>query len=135
MAERASPVHEETPLLPHSHDDETTRPVLHGRRFTVLLAFQVFLVGLGLAMVGLPTLRILEDIICRRRMLGVTDEIDEKLCKGMDDVQGELSFVIAMYSMFEVVPGASSPCALRWIDSDRYRAHPRIPVWTPCGQV
>lgn len=107
MADSAPRAHEESPLLAPPGDGDAPSPRLWGRRFTMLLTVEMFLVVLGLAMVGLPTLRISEDVICRRRMLGVTDEVDEKVCKGMDDVQGELSFVIAMYSMFEVVPGMS----------------------------
>lgn len=115
MAEREPTAHEESPLLAHPRHDEreSERPVLRGRRVTVLLASQIFLVVLGMAMVSLPTLRILEDFICRRSMLGITDEVDEKMCKDLDDVQGELAYVIALHSMFEVVPG-KSPSHIRW---------------------
>lgn len=113
MADRPPSAHEASPLLPKPHDGEPERIVSPGRRFTVLLAVRIFVVFLGAGMASLPTLRILEDIICRRRLPGGADEVDEKLCKGMDDVQGELSFVIAMYSMFEVLPGEFPPPA-RW---------------------
>lgn len=95
----ADTAHESAPLLGR----DAPRP-RGGRRVTVLLTACMFLVALGVAMPGLPTLHVLQDIICRRRVFGAGEWVDEKLCKGAD-VQAELSFVIAMLSMFEAIPG------------------------------
>lgn len=108
MAHDATPraaASEASPLLPRPDDDDAPPPPrLHGRRFTILLTITIFFVALGAGMVGLPSLQILEDIICRRSQLGAEGGFDQGLCKGTA-VQGELSFVVAMLSMFESIPG------------------------------
>lgn len=97
----ADTAHESAPLLGR----DAPRP--RGRGVTILLTACMFLVALGVAMPGLPTLHILQDIICRRRVFGAGEWVDETMCKGAE-VQGELSFVIAMLSMFEAIPGMRS---------------------------
>lgn len=103
MADAPPRAHEATPLLPRDDPDVPT-PRLRGRRFTVLLTVCVFAIGLGDAMTGLPALRILEDIICRRHMAGTVGNVDESLCKDKE-VQGEVAYIMAMLAMFDVVPG------------------------------
>lgn len=102
----ADTAHESAPLLGRAAP--RPRPHPRGRGVTLLLTACMFLVALGVAMPGLPTLHILQDIICRRRVFGAGEWVDDKMCKGAE-VQTELSFVIAMLSMFEAIPGMSSP--------------------------
>ena len=105
MADDPPPSYETTPLL---RDDPPTpapkpapEPLLSGRRFTVLLTVCVFVVVLGGALTGLPFLRIIEDIVCRRNA-GVVEHIDESLCKGAE-TQGEIAYIIAILGSLEVV--------------------------------
>lgn len=103
---------ESAPLLPHPRNgvDTAAAPrTAGGRRVTMLLTVCVFFVSLGAGLTGLPVLRILEDIICRRHLSGSPSSaggggIDESLCKG-PDVQAELAYVVAVLLMFEAVPG------------------------------
>lgn len=99
----ADTAHESAPLLGRA----APRPRPRGRGVTLLLTACMFLVALGVAMPGLPTLHILQDIICRRRVFGAGEWVDDRMCKGAE-VQTELSFVIAMLSMFEAIPGVFS---------------------------
>ncbi|SPO05441.1 uncharacterized protein DNG_08128 [Cephalotrichum gorgonifer] len=98
-------VDESAPLLPQPQEDDGVGPRrLKGRTVTTILITCVFFAAFGAALSDLPILRITEDAICRAHLKSVADKIDESLCKD-SDVQAELSFIVAMISMFQVIPG------------------------------
>ncbi|KAM4060794.1 major facilitator superfamily protein [Hirsutella rhossiliensis] len=74
-------------------------------RVTVLLTAVLFVITMGSGLLAIPTLRVLEDIICQRqlRVGALSGHVGENECKG-DAVQAELSFVVGIQSMVEAIP-------------------------------
>lgn len=82
-----------------------------GRRITVLLTAVIFITTTGSGLTSIPTLRVVEDIICRRLRVTSLGDFDEEQCKG-DDIQAELSFVLGIQSMVEAIPSMTIPVSL-----------------------
>lgn len=116
---------EQRPLLPrpsqtHRSGHERTHssitiphiPTVHDPRTILYILFvQISIVGLGFAMVMIPTTRVIEDVICHQYYgamsgqghIGLWEQIDEGLCKE-DAIQEKLAFVKGISDMLESVP-------------------------------
>jgi hypothetical protein len=72
----------------------------------------IFVLAFGGFLMGVPAIRIYEDIICHHYYenlegeghIGLEKNIDEKDCKG-DEVQNELNFLLAVLHFLGTIPG------------------------------
>lgn len=87
-------------------------PTVHSERsilYTLIAIAVVISFGAYLAII--PSIRLIEDILCHRYYdsivgpghIGLQENIDEKLCKG-DKIQRDLSFIIGISDMMEAAP-------------------------------
>lgn len=100
---------ENSPLLPESYSQRDTSRVSdnsNALRVTALVTTVVFITTFGAGLTSVPTLRVVEDILCRRILKGTLPEgdINESLCK-RDDVQEDLATFMGVQSTLEAVPG------------------------------
>ena len=117
----SSPADQSQPLLGERQSDSTANadhrhPIPPRPSVTILVTGLVFVLTAGIALPALPILRILEDLICRK-YLGISDgAIDEQQCKG-SDIQSKLSYVMAIQSMLEALPGAVDSESINGIEN------------------
>ncbi|KAF7906922.1 hypothetical protein EAE99_011989 [Botrytis elliptica] len=108
---------EESPLLDHSRPTTVgTHSLIHQthspRIIILLLTTIVFIIGFGIYLVWIPSMRIYEDILCHRYYeelqgrgeVGLSSTIDEARCKG-DKVQEELNILTAVLETLKALPG------------------------------
>lgn len=91
-------------------------PTLHSSR-TVLWALVgiILVIGFGGELQTIPQTRLIEDVLCHihydslsgNSHIGLTQKIDEELCKG-DDIQEQLAYVGGILDMLNAVPSAYS---------------------------
>jgi len=109
---------EESPLLPNTRPSvQRSEPSFiaqtHSPRTIILiLLFAIFTVEIGSALTVMPAMRIFEDIICHRFFenvkggghIGLSDNIDEMVCKDEDAVQKELAIVAGGLELTSAIP-------------------------------
>ncbi|KAF7908746.1 uncharacterized protein EAF01_004501 [Botrytis porri] len=108
---------EESPLLEHSRPSTVgVNSLIHQTRspriIILLLTTIVFIIGVAIYLVWIPSMRIYEDILCHRYYeelqgeggVGLSSTIDEARCKG-DKVQEELNILTAVLETMKALPG------------------------------
>lgn len=82
--------------LPHLHTAQSTRTII------ILVYIIIFITSFGGHLIGVPALRVYEDILCRQYYAGLDGEqhvelkgtVDESMCKG-EAVQYKLNILLA----------------------------------------
>lgn len=110
-------IDEESPLLDHPRptivDTHSVICQMHSPRIIILLLTTiVFIIGFGVYLAWIPSMRIYEDILCHRYYeelqgqsgVGLSSTIDEARCKG-DKVQEELNILTAVMETLKALPG------------------------------
>lgn len=92
-------------------------PIVHSERSILytLIAI-VVVVSFGAYLTIIPSIRLMEDILCHQYYdsivgpghIGLQEKIDEELCKG-DKIQRDLSFIIGISDMMEAAPSRFHP--------------------------
>ncbi|KAF7951967.1 uncharacterized protein EAE97_001464 [Botrytis byssoidea] len=108
---------EESPLLDQSRlttvDTHSVILQTHSPRIIILLLTTiVFIIGFGIYLTWIPSMRIYEDILCHRYYeelqgqsgVGPSSTIDEARCKG-DKIQEELNILTAVLETLKALPG------------------------------
>lgn len=112
--------HEEDPLLSNgslrrttSHSHVSFVHQIHSPRIIISLLFTIiFILASGGFLMGVPSIRLYEDIICHHYYeslegeghIGLEGDIDESLCK-VDEVQNELNILLAVLHFLGAIPG------------------------------
>jgi hypothetical protein len=84
---------------------QTTSP----RAIIALMFAIVFILSVAGHLMGMPVVRIYEDIICHHhyeREIKIEEKIDEKLCKG-EEVQNQLNILLGVMHFLGAIPGGS----------------------------
>ncbi|RDW79795.1 hypothetical protein BP6252_04433 [Coleophoma cylindrospora] len=109
------PTVEQQPLLAREEDATPHHSIIrttHSPRVVIgVMVFTIFVLSFASTIMGLPALRIYEDIICHRYYenvsglghIGLEGKIDEGLCKG-DEVQNELNIILGVKQFLTAVP-------------------------------
>ncbi len=114
--------HEEAALLHPERASQypPSRPYISStvspRMIIALLFAVIFTLEVGGFLMGVPSMRLMEDIICHHYYnkmkgeghIGLRDKIDESMCKG-EEVQDELNIVLAGLNFVGAIP-----CTSRW---------------------
>jgi hypothetical protein len=114
---------EESPLLsnggrPISSGTHSSTRIhqTHSPKVIILLLFCIiFVLAFGGGLMGIPAVRLYEDIVCHHYYeklegpgrIGLLEDIDESLCKG-DEVQNQMNQIFAGLQVLGVIPGIYS---------------------------
>jgi hypothetical protein len=87
-------------------------PTLSPRIIILLVFTTIFILTFGSSLIGVPCLRIYEDIVCRNYYAGLEGEgrielggsVDESMCKG-EEVQSKLNLFLAVLTFLSAIPG------------------------------
>jgi hypothetical protein len=150
MAAPDPPIDEREPALPLPNaQPKWARPrfsftlcqTCSPRVITAILFIIIFVIAFGGGLMGMPGLRLYEDIICHHYYndlegddhIGFDGHIDEELCKG-DEVQNQMNILLGVLAFLTPIPSTFlfDKKALNGADFCLDRLIDNYSLWAPC---